>query len=177
MRDQQLRQDLVALLPRLRRFAYALTGSLDDADDVVQTACERALTRFDQFEPGTRLDSWMFRIVQTVTIDRARYNTRRKPGANIDDLVDMGMDARIHESTEARMALERIREEMQNLSEDQRAVLVLVAIEGKSYQETADILGVPIGTVMSRLARARKYLLTAINQPQKPQVQASGGGA
>ena len=69
---EDIRTELVALLPRLRRFAYGLTGSLDEGDDVVQSACERALTRLDQFQPGTRLDSWMYRIVQTVWIDRRR---------------------------------------------------------------------------------------------------------
>src|SRR5215475_7334293 len=84
---QQVRDELVALLPRLRRFAYGLTGSLDEGDDVVQSACERALMRLDQFAPGTRLDSWMYRIVQTVWIDRLRARqSRRETGMDPADL-------------------------------------------------------------------------------------------
>jgi RNA polymerase sigma-70 factor (ECF subfamily) len=70
---------MVELVPRLRRFAYVLAGSKDDGDDLVQAACERALARLDQFEPGTRLDSWMFRIVQTIWLDRGRRRRTTGP--------------------------------------------------------------------------------------------------
>jgi RNA polymerase sigma-70 factor (ECF subfamily) len=148
---------MVAILPKLRRFAWALAGSRDAGDDLVQAACERALSRLDQFQPGTRLDSWMYRIVQTIWLDRGRRQRTR--GAEIDpDLValsDGGLGAR---QAEDRLTLARVREAVAKLPEEQRAVLALVAIEGLSYREAAETLDIPVGTVMSRLARARAKL-------------------
>ncbi|MBA4172309.1 MAG: RNA polymerase subunit sigma-70 [Hyphomicrobium sp.] len=158
-----VRQEIVALLPRLRRFACALTGSLDAADDVVQSACEKALTRLDQFTPGTRCDLWMFQIIRTVWIDKVRYARRRETVNDPEEVERVGFDARIHEGTEAKMDLAIVRKEIASLSEEQRVVLVLVTVDGRSYQETADMLGIPIGTVMSRLARARRRLADAVN--------------
>lgn len=164
MQSDRMREEMVALLPRLRRFAYSMSGSLEEADDLVQTACERALSRCEQFEPGTRLDSWMFRMIQTSWIDRKRYEGRRQQ-VNAADLENvLSFDARIHEQTEARSILTIIRNEMDQLSDDQRAVIALVVLEGKSYQEVSDILSVPIGTVMSRLARARQKLTEIVNK-------------
>lgn len=163
---EEVRQQMVELLPRLRRFAYSLTGSLDEADDVVQAACERALARLHQFEPGTRLDSWLIRIVQTTWIDRTRY-VRRRPVVNDPAVMEaVAHDARIHEQTEARADLAVVRENIVKLPEEQRVVLALVVVEGMSYQEAADALGLPIGTVMSRLFRARKKLLEALEAPK-----------
>ncbi len=159
----EVRQEMVDLLPRLRRFAYSLTGSLEDADDVVQTACLRALTRLDQFTPGTRLDSWMFRIVQTVTIDRGRSRKRSKVVAGSDEIESIGYDQRIHETAEARVDLAIVRRAMaEDLPEEQREVMALVCVDGMSYQEAADTLGIPVGTVMSRLARARRKLASLL---------------
>ena len=83
MVNSQIRADLVRLLPRLRRFACGLTGSMDDGDDLVQSACERALARLDRFQPGTRLDSWMYRIMQNLWIDQCRARQAR-PEAGIE---------------------------------------------------------------------------------------------
>jgi RNA polymerase sigma-70 factor (ECF subfamily) len=160
---EDVRREMVALLPRLRRFAYSLSGSMECADDLVQAACERALSRLDQYETGTRLDSWMFRLVQTIWIDRKRYEARRQNVGDEMVMAAFAFDARIHEQTEARFSLEIVRREIAKLSEDQRAVLALVAIDGMSYQEAADTLGVKIGTVMSRLSRARLRLAAAID--------------
>jgi RNA polymerase sigma-70 factor (ECF subfamily) len=154
----EIRREMVALIPRLRRFAYALAGSKDAGDDLVQAACERALARLDQFEPGSRLDSWMYRIVQTIWLDRGRRQRTR--GSEIDpDLValsDHGLGAR---RAEDRLTLARVREAVAALPEEQRSVLALVAIEGLSYRDAAETLGIPVGTVMSRLARARARLM------------------
>jgi len=159
---QDVRNDIVALLPRLFRFAHALTGSKQEAEDVVQTACERALTRLDQFTPGTRLDSWMFRIVRTVAIDRGR---RERRSVAVDPVIlgeQIVEDARIAEGTAARQDLDTLRRALDELPEQQRSVLLMVALEGLSYQEVADTLGIPIGTVMSRLSRARRKLAEAV---------------
>src|SRR5215510_15980700 len=80
----EIRSRMVELLPRLRRFAYALTGDLDQGDDLVQEACARALSRVDQFEAGTRFDSWMFRIAQNIWFDRKRAQKVRGPVADLD---------------------------------------------------------------------------------------------
>ena len=161
-----VRQEMVALLPRLRRFAYAQTGSREAADDLVQAACERALDRLDQFAPGTRLDSWMFRIMQTIWIDRMRYASRR-PRASAEVMDTLPFDARIHEQAVARAELAIVRAEVAKLPEEQRIALALVAIDGRSYQEAADTLGVPIGTIMSRLSRARRKLVEALEAPMR----------
>lgn len=166
--ESDVRRELIELLPRMRRLAYSLTGTMDEADDVVQAACEKALGRLDQYESGTRLDSWMFRIIQTTWIDRVRY-ARRRPTVNDTTAFETAAyDARIHEQTEARAALDVIRSEMASLPEEQRAVLSLVGVDGLSYKDAADILEIPIGTVMSRLARARKRLGEALERPRIP---------
>lgn len=162
---QDVRREMVELLPRLRRFAYSLTGSMDEADDVVQAVCERALARLDQYEPGTRLDSWMFRIVQTTWVDRLRHRQRRPTVSDLTAMEAVGFDARIEEQAEARSDLAIIRARMEELPDDQRVVLSLVVVDGMSYQEAADTLELPIGTIMSRLFRARKKLQEALDPP------------
>lgn len=150
-------RDLVDLVPKLRRFAFGLTGARADADDLVQAACERALKNRERFQPGTRMDSWMYRIVQNLWLDDRRRGQVRGHRVDPDDahLSDAGKAAR---APEDRLMLEQVRTAMDELPEPQRAVLALVALEGLSYRETAEVLEVPIGTVMSRLARAREAL-------------------
>jgi RNA polymerase sigma-70 factor (ECF subfamily) len=152
---EQVRAELVSLLPRLRRFAYGLTGSLHDGDDLVQSACERALARLDQFQPGTRLDSWMYRIVQNIWIDQQRAR-RARPEAGMEpaDLAALAVGDAEREM-DSRLAMATVQRTVRELSEDQRSVLMLVCVEGLSYKTAADVLDIPLGTVMSRLARAR----------------------
>jgi len=159
----ELRAELVSLLPRLRRFAYGLTGSLDDGDDLVQGACERALSRIEQFKTGTRLDSWMYRIMQNIWIDRLRsYQSRRETVAAPEDLEGLIVgDAR--REIESRMSLTAVQAAVDVLPEEQRAVLLLVCVEGLAYKDAAEVLGIPVGTVMSRLARARIAVGTALD--------------
>lgn len=163
--SDKLKAEIAALVPRLRRFASALSGSRDEGDDIVQSACLRAVQRLEQFTPGTHLDRWMFRIVRNVFLDRTRARKRRNevPEENSADLCDHGLGA---SRAETRLTLERVREAIALLPEDQRAVITLVAIDGRTYRETADILEVPIGTVMSRLARARARLMPLIEEPK-----------
>lgn len=162
--DGRFQRDLVALVPQLRRFAYTLTGSRDAGDDLVQSGCERALTNSERFQPGTRLDSWMYRIIQNLWLDDRRRQQVR--GTTVDPervaLSDEGVGAR---SVEDRMTLEQVRVLVAELPEDQRLVLALVAIEGRSYREVAEMLALPIGTVMSRLSRARARLMPLLGEP------------
>lgn len=165
--DAAFRRDLVALVPRLRRFALGLAGNAADADDLVQAACEKALRNAAQFTPGTRLDSWMYRIVQTQWLDERRRTRVRGPAVDPAD-VELSDQGRAASLPEDRMMLARARAAMGELPEAQRAVLALVAIEGQSYRETAEILGLPVGTVMSRLSRAREALLPKLGLSQGP---------
>jgi RNA polymerase sigma-70 factor (ECF subfamily) len=161
--SEQVRAELVSLLPRLRRFGCALTGSPDEGDDLVQSACVRALARPDQFDPRTRLDSWMFRIMQNLWIDRRRSaQAQRETSSGAADLEPLAVgDAR--REIDSRLSLAAVRRAVADLGEEQRAVLVLVCIEGLSYKETADVLDIPIGTVMSRLSRARLAVSRALD--------------
>jgi len=153
----EVKEQIVALIPRLRRFAYALTGSISDGDDVVQTACERALTHLDQWRTGTRLDRWLFRIANNAWIDQVRQRRRSPVGGGTEELERVpGTDGA--RETEAKLTLAEVIGAMQELPEDQRLVLVMVCVDGMSYQEAAAALEVPIGTVMSRLARARRRI-------------------
>jgi RNA polymerase sigma-70 factor, ECF subfamily len=151
--DEAFGVRLVAMLPRLRRFARGLTGTAAEADDLVQAACERALSRRHQFQEGTRFDSWMFRIVQTIWIDQLRARGVRKEDGEITE-EQCGSDAPVRR-IEARLALAEVRRAIDQLPLDQRTTLMLVTVEGFSYREAAAVVGVPVGTIMSRLARAR----------------------
>lgn len=155
---------LIAVLPRLRRFARGLAGAAAEADDLVQAACERALARAHQFQEGTRFDSWMFRIVQTIWIDQLRAREVRKEDGDVAE-ERLGSDAPVRR-IEARLALSEVRLAVDRLPSDQRTTLLLVTVEGLSYKEAAAVAGVPVGTIMSRLARARVAL----------QQQLDGGG-
>jgi RNA polymerase sigma-70 factor (ECF subfamily) len=147
-------RDLVTLLPRLRRFAAGLTGSVQEGDDVVQSACLRALERYQQWEPGTRLDSWMFRIIRNLWLDRAKSAWNRLVRSDPDALAEIP-DHSVSRQIEVRDELASARTAIAALPESQREVLLLVTVEGLTYEAAADVLGVPLGTVMSRLARAR----------------------
>ena len=155
--SEDIKVQMIALLPRLRRFALGLTGHQDEADDLVQAACERALSRLDQWQPGTRLDSWMYRIVQTTFIDGMRKRKVRGEQVDLDKARDVsGVDG--PNAMEARLTLDAVRQAIGRLPEDQRSVLLLVTVEGLSYREAAATLDIPQGTLMSRLARARLRL-------------------
>jgi RNA polymerase sigma-70 factor, ECF subfamily len=156
---------LIAVLPRLRRFARGLAGAAAEADDLVQAACERALARAHQFEEGTRFDSWMFRIVQTIWIDQLRAREVRKENGDVAE-ERLGTDEPVRR-IEARLALAEVRLAVEKLPADQRTTLMLVTVEGLSYKEAAVVAGVPVGTIMSRLARARVAL--------QQQLDAGGG--
>jgi RNA polymerase sigma-70 factor (ECF subfamily) len=149
-----LREALVALMPRLRRFARALARNVDDADDLVQLALERALTRSGQLKPDAPLSSWMFGIVRNAWLDELRARGRRarvfateEAGEQVADASQAG-----HAETLA------VQDALSRLPEEQRLAVALVLIEGCSYKEAAHIMEVPIGTLTSRLARGREAL-------------------
>jgi RNA polymerase sigma factor (sigma-70 family) len=155
---EDIRGQMVQLLPRLRRFAAALTGSIAEGDDLVQDTVERALKSLHQWEPGTRLDNWMFRIAKNRFIDTRRSHKRSGVLAMEvpEDAPSVTADGA--RAVDARLMLADALGALRALPPEQREALVLVTIEGLSYREAADILQIPIGTLTSRIARARETL-------------------
>ena len=167
---EEFREQLVVLLPRLRRFARTITRDPADADDLVQLSLERALLRWRQWQPGTRLDSWMFGIIRNAWIDQIRSRRRHQrvfvaeeEGAQVGE-----------RSAELQLETLAVRQAMGRLPEEQRMVVALVLIEGLSYKDAAAALEVPIGTLTSRLARARAALMAELSAP--PGAKVSGHG-
>jgi|SRR5579871_224807 len=159
--SDSVRRQIIALLPRLRRFALSLTAKPSDADDLVQDTVERALRHLDQWEPGTRLDSWMFRIAQNLFIDQLRAKKRGAAViADFDGADRVGFDGTAR--AEARIALNDTLRALATLPVEQRSAVSLVLIEGLSYRDAAQALEIPIGTLTSRLARAREALANRV---------------
>jgi RNA polymerase sigma-70 factor (ECF subfamily) len=152
--ESEIQEQLIALLPRLRRFARTLARNPHDADDLVQLAVERGLTRLDQWQPGTRLDSWMFGILKNAWIDEVRSRQRRNRVLAPEELGEHVADA----ASEAHIDRLSIEAALDRLPDEQRLVVALVLVEGLAYKEAAAVLEVPIGTVTSRLARGREAL-------------------
>jgi len=154
---------LAALLPRLRRFAHALSRDTADADDLAQATIERALRSKAQWQSGTHLDSWCYRIMRNLWIDTARARTRRYAReAPEDEGLSVGEDPR--PGIEAGVDLQRIMAAMEQLPDEQREVVALILIEGFGYREVSEMLGLPIGTVSSRLVRGRTALLGMVGE-------------
>jgi RNA polymerase sigma-70 factor, ECF subfamily len=152
----QFRKDLVHYLPRLRRFALTLTRNADDADDLVQTACERAILKRDQWQEGSRLDSWLYTMMRNLWISEIRKRKVRMGEGQIDAEESGQLVETVGPSDQTYgnqlMAI------VKSLPEGLSSVLLLVSIEGHTYQEAADILDIPIGTVMSRMSKARQVM-------------------
>ncbi|HEC00513.1 MAG TPA: RNA polymerase sigma factor [Sphingomonadales bacterium] len=171
---EQWRDDIVALLPRLRRYCYSLTGSAVDADDLLQNTVEKALSKYDQFQQGTDLDRWMFRMCKNLWIDE--WRSRRVRGHTIDPM-DSQNEPWIDGETvqENKLGLRDVQTAMDKLHEEQRIIVFLIIVEGYSYKEAATFLSLPIGTVMSRLARARKALEQLLRAPEQDASYDMGG--
>lgn len=150
---------IVAALPATRRFALGLTRSDADADDLLQVVCEKALSRRAQWDGTDNVKSWLFRIAQTSWIDMRRAGKVRLAYAdNVAPLFSNGIhDGAAH--AESVVSLTRVEDLIKDLPEQQRAAIVLVCIEGFSYQEAASVLGCPVGTLTSRLVRGRTELM------------------
>jgi RNA polymerase sigma-70 factor (ECF subfamily) len=162
--DEALKRDMLELMPRLRRFACGLTGSLNEGDDLVQATYERAIRYADTWQPGTRLDSWMFRIARNVHLNELR--SRRVRGEHLRAVAaEDEADPREDRVAEAKLTLASVMAFLERLPEEQRTVLLLICVEGLSYKEAAETLDLPIGTVTSRLARARLTLAALVEGP------------
>jgi RNA polymerase sigma-70 factor (ECF subfamily) len=161
-RQSELGQQLVALLPRLRRFAIVLTHSSDAADDLVQVSLTRALERESQWTPGPRLDHWVFQIVRSVWINHGKSARLRQIEALDDHEDQRSMDGAA--AMEAKLTLDEVRASFARLPAGQQRALLLVSVDGYSYREAAEILAIPIGTVISRIVRGRAALAERNNQ-------------
>jgi RNA polymerase sigma-70 factor (ECF subfamily) len=150
------RDQVVALIPRLRRYARALVGDPGGADDLVQDTLERALGKFHLWKPGTDLRAWLFAIMHNVYVNQVR---RRRENTSFDAET---MEVPVRPSHDGALAARDLQRGLERLPSEQREVLLLVVLEDMSYQEVAAALEVPIGTVMSRLSRARDKLRVAM---------------
>lgn len=158
---EALREQIVTLLPRLRRFARTLARDPHDADDLVQIAIERALARSHQLRPGLEPASWLFGIVRNAWIDEARARGRWNRVLAPEELGDRVGDV----SADLGPDILSVQDAMSRLPEEQRSAVALVLIEGLSYKEAAQAMSVPIGTLTSRLARGREALQRALGAP------------
>ena len=161
----QKRAALLSEIPRLRRYARALLHDRDAADDLVQDCLERALTRLDSWQTGDSPRRWLFTIMHHLFIDQARRTKRRGEAQMLPlDHIDV-------ESTPAHqfdgVASREIIDALQAIQPERRAALLLVAVEGFSYAEAASVLGVPAGTLMSRIARGRDELRTLLEDVER----------
>ena len=147
----------------MRRFAIGLAGSPADGDDLCQMTIERALSRRDQWQEGTRLDSWMYRIMRNIFIDERRATSRRSE-TFVDE--DAGLSVGSDGGQEARVELSMVDRAMAQLPADQREAVLLVMVEGYSYKEAAAIVDCPVGTLNSRLVRGRDALMAMLEAVQ-----------
>lgn len=159
MTAAELSAMLPSMLPRLWAFALRISGDRHDAEDLVQCACLRALERAHQLRPDTAPLSWMFSIVQSTWLNELRARSvRRRAGMEWDDdFLETVSDPAAPTLEQQALDIQIVRA-VQQLPEAQRVVMLLVGVEGLSYSEAADALGVPIGTIMSRLSRARQAI-------------------
>ena len=149
MRD---RRDLIEHLPRLRRYARALTGDRSRADDLVQDTLERTLAKLDLWQPGGDLRAWLFTLMHNLFVNQ--FRGRRLAETTLEDALDEAVNGGQLEALAAR----DIHDALARLPSEQREVLLLVGLEQFGYAEAAQVLGVPTGTVMSQLSRARERM-------------------
>lgn len=142
-----------AHIPSLRRYARALTGDAAAADDLVQDTCERALSRLMLWRPGSSMRAWLFTIMRRLWLNEARRRASR-PALRLDDVPEPAQPAPQGD----RLAVRDLAAALAMLADEQREVVLLVGLEGMSYAEAAEVTGVPVGTVMSRLKRGRDRL-------------------
>ncbi len=145
--------DLVQCIPRLRRYARALTNNIYDSDELVQDTLERALKKRKLWHSDRELRPWLFSIMHNILVNKVRRDSTLPPIQELNDTIED-----INASLDTTWLAQELKYVIKGLPETQKQVLLLISLEGFSYEETADIMGIPVGTVMSRLNRARKYL-------------------
>jgi len=167
-----IRHAIATELPRLRRYARALTaGDTHGADDLVQLALERALKKTHLFQPGTNMRAWLFTILHNINANEHRRRAARPQEVWDEDVPASTFTA--PPEAHGKLELRDMARALEHLPPEQRETVLLVSLEGMSYKEVSEVLGVPIGTVMSRLARGRERLRTLMENgpaqlPHKP---------
>jgi RNA polymerase sigma-70 factor, ECF subfamily len=161
----QFKADMLTLLPQLRRFAMALTRSRTDADDLVQDACASALTKWQQFDPAQHFDRWLFRILRNLWIDELRKRKVRIGQGQVP--AEEAIELRDDTAAEDAVLANQVRGQVTALPADLSQPLLLVCAEGYTYREAAVLLEIPIGTVMSRIHRARQILMAGMSEKER----------
>lgn len=151
-------RDFIQFIPRLRRYARALTGDRTRADDLVQDTLERALIKFHLWQPGSNLRAWLFTIMHNIFINQLRA----QPAGMTDGLDDEAAPMAVRPTQSDWLEVRDLQAALLRLPDEQREVLLLVGLEQMTYEETSGVLGIPMGTVMSRLSRARGRLRTLL---------------
>ena len=160
MSPADFKSEMISLLPRLRRFAMSLTHSGPDADDLLQDACSAALQKWQQYDPSQPLDRWLFRIVRNLWISEIRKRKVRLGQGQVP--AEDASELRVESKVDDVIVAQQVREEVAHLDDDLSQPLLLVCAEGYSYKEVSELLDIPIGTVMSRIHRARKLLMARL---------------
>ncbi len=160
----QFLDEIEACIPALRRYARALTGSADQADDLVQDCLERAIRKRHLWSPTGTLQNWLFTILINIYRNQLRSIKSRPSLSSLDD---MTIEPAVAASQPSSVALAETQRALATLPLDQREVLLLVTVEGMAYKEAAQVLGIPIGTLMSRLGRGRERLRKLIDYEPK----------
>ncbi len=160
---EKFKTEMIGLLPRLRRFAVSLTRSFPDADDLLQDACTTALQSWDKYDPAQPLDRWMFRIIRNLWISEIRKRKVREgqgqvPAEEATELQTADADDTLN--------AKQVQAKVSALPDDLAQPLMLVCAEGYSYREVSELLDIPVGTVMSRIHRARKLLVSALGNEE-----------
>ncbi len=161
MTPDQFKSEMISLLPRLRRFALSLTRSGPDADDLLQDACAAALQKWQQYDPAQPLDRWLFRVLRNLWISEIRKRNVRQGAGQVP--AEEATELRVEDQADEVLTAKQVRRKVDDLDQDLAQPLMLVCAEGYSYREASELLGIPIGTVMSRIHRARKQLMSSLS--------------
>ncbi|WP_254683422.1 RNA polymerase sigma factor [Phaeobacter sp. LSS9] len=169
MSPDEFKSEMIGLLPRLRRFALSLTRSGADADDLLQEACALALQKWQQYDPAQPLDRWMFRVLRNLWISEIRKR-RVRQGAGVvpvEEARELAVSgASGSDVAETTLTARQVQSRIADMDPALAQPLLLVCAEGYSYREVSELLDVPIGTVMSRIHRARKLLISSLSHQE-----------
>ena len=174
--DPELRNSILSTVPALRAFAVSLSGNIDRADDLVQETLTRALANIDSFRPGTNMSAWLFTILRNQF--RSEYRKRRHEVEDVEGRHAAGLQTLPDQMS--RVEVNELRQALAKLPYDQREALVLVGASGFSYEEAANICGCAIGTIKSRVNRARTQLAYLLSMPggaSSDKAEATAAGA
>ena len=168
--EKAIKEEMIKILPKLRSFARGLTGDVVQADDLLQNVCERALKKMHQFTPGSQLNSWLYKITVTQWYDHLRKQKKKT-----EKLINLRDHLHVFESQHGVVDKHNrqqsntidLRRALKRLPEEQRVALLLISFEGYNYDEVAGILDLPVGTVASRVARARSNMAAYLSEKKK----------